>query len=151
MMRSISFAALVVALSGCMASRVSVRIDHPEDTEVTIAEGVDTPAMRARTPFRRTFEATGPKLSLGYPLVMRISPAMAARYGRKSETLVFGRLNVGEPTSFSRGQQLRLHLEDASLGSLLKGEVSEVNCFVEDPSTPGADRLAQLTLSLAEL
>jgi len=132
-----------LSLAACVGELQSVRMDAPVGAVAHIAAA--TPVTVA-TPFIGQFETGTLDTSGGLRVEFTLDAMAAARIGASQPITIYGRLWVGKQTELSATQTLRLGPSEASLRSLVRGEVSEITAFVSDPNE--AVRLAQITMRM---
>ena len=138
-----------LALSACTGYQVHVRMDVPVGARITIPRGFQTPEINLATPVVAIFESGSMAIAGGYPLKLTLDADAAKNYGADHPVDIYGRLNVNKPTDFSRTQTIRIPMSDEKLRALLRGEVSEISAYVEDPNEPSRPKLAVITMRLA--
>lgn len=143
------FAIFAFVLAGCSGQLVTLRMDVPVGARVVIPRGYGTPEVDFATPFVGQFESGSMTLAGGYPMVFKLDAAAAKGYGGDHAVDIFARLNVNNPTDFSKTQTIRIAVSDERLRALLRGEVSEISAYVEDPNEAKHPKLAIITMRLA--
>jgi hypothetical protein len=142
---------VVIALAtlGCSGRLVHVRMDVPVGARVNIPRGFQTPEINLATPLVAVFESGSMAIAGGYPLVFKLDADAAKTYGADHPVDIYARLNVNNPTDFSRTQTIRIPMSDEKLKALIRGEVSEISAYVEDPNEANRPKLAVITMRLA--
>lgn len=143
------FVGALIAVAGCSGKLVSIRMDVPVGARVHMDAGYGTPARDFVTPFVGQFESGGSSIAAGYPLVFALDAEAARVYGIDHPVNIFARLNVLNPTDFSRTQVIRIAPSDEKMRALLHGEVSEIGFHVNDPNEGGHPVLANITMRMA--
>jgi hypothetical protein len=115
---------------GCAPTLVPIRFDLPVRAEVTIAEGVSTPAVETRTPFVARVESGSLWPHAGLPLTIDLDADAAGKLGGAHAMKLYGRLNVGRPMFPPGNQPIEIAPSVEDLRALVRGEVPEIVSYV---------------------
>lgn len=114
----------------------TVRIDEPDGARFLLERGAFSEGLDVLAPFQGTFQSTSMSAAGGFPFVIELDAATAARYGSATAVRLKGQLTV--PESKQRRGVLRIAPSDCSMRALLAGDLDVLRVSAEELPTAEA-------------